>query len=140
MSTSVHRQLSRNQPGTYFCRLGPCLGWSMGAALGAKLAAPDKTVATLIGDGAFNFDSPVATLWASKVYHAPFLTVIYNNKELHEVKSGIRSRYGKESFLEKTGEWTGAKIESPPDYAMLAQACGAYGQTVVDPSEVEPAL
>ena len=93
----------------------------------------------LVGDGAFNFDSPIGALWAANVYHAPFLTIVFNNKQLHAVKSGIWGHYGRESFLEKAG-WPGARIEPSPDYALISQACGNYGQTVEDPSELQPAL
>src|SRR5581483_10218115 len=34
------------------------LGWGLGAALGAKLAAPDKTVIAVLGDGAYMFGNP----------------------------------------------------------------------------------
>ena len=34
----------------------------------------------------------------------------------------------------------GADIPTPPDYAMIAQACNAYGHTIEEPDEVVPAL
>jgi len=62
---SVLRQIHRTKPGTFFSNSGYSLGWGMGAALGAKLAAPDKTVVTLVGDGAFLFGCPIASVWAA---------------------------------------------------------------------------
>src|SRR5262249_6254958 len=49
----------RTQPGTYFA-LSPAggLGWSVGAALGAKLASPDSFVVATIGDGGMIFANP----------------------------------------------------------------------------------
>src|SRR5215467_7305372 len=54
----------RTQPGTYFA-LSPAggLGWSVGAGLGAKLAAPDKFVVATIGDGGMIFANPTACHW-----------------------------------------------------------------------------
>ena len=63
-------------PGTYY---GPSpaagLGWGLGAALGAKLAAPDKTVICAVGDGAYIFGSPTASHFVSRAYTLPILVV-----------------------------------------------------------------
>ena len=47
--------------------LGPAggLGWGFGAALGAKLAAPDKFVVATLGDGAYMFANPTVGHWVS---------------------------------------------------------------------------
>ncbi|MGH7125724.1 MAG: thiamine pyrophosphate-requiring protein, partial [Stellaceae bacterium] len=49
----------RELPGTYF-GLSPAggLGWGFGAALGAKLASPDRLVVATLGDGAYVFANP----------------------------------------------------------------------------------
>ncbi len=116
------------------------MGWSLGAALGVKLAAPNKTVVALMGDGCFIFGCPIPTLWAAEAYHAPFLTVIFNNKQYHAPKGALQRAYGKESFSEKTGLWVGIDIEPSPDYALIAKACRAYGQIVENPSDIKVAL
>ena len=69
---SLYRQVERTRPGTFFLSGGSSLGWGLGAALGAKLASPDKTVVTLVGDGSFIFGCPTAAIWAASVFHAPF--------------------------------------------------------------------
>ncbi len=137
---AVLRSLPRTRPGTFFTSEGASLGWALGAALGAKLASPNSTVVTLVGDGTFIFGSPVSTLWAASVYRAPFLCVIFNNRSYKTPKGALRSAYGKESFSEKTGVWVGVDIKPSPDYALIARACGAYGQLVEDPEDLKPAL
>lgn len=137
---SVGRQIHRTKPATLFDSGGSSLGWGIGAALGAKLAAPDKTVVTLVGDGCFLFGCPIPTLWAADVYHAPFLCIIFNNKQYQAPKGALRRAYGEESFSAKTGLWIGMDIEPSPDYALIAEACRAYGQIVEDPSALRSAL
>ncbi len=71
--------LMREEPGTLFTSGGACLGWSVNAAIGCKLGRPDRTVVSLVGDGAFTFANPVAALWTAERAGAPSLTVVLNN-------------------------------------------------------------
>ena len=138
--TFTSRQIQRTKPGTLFGSGGTSLGWGLGAALGTKLAAPDKTVVSLMGDGSFIFGCPIPTLWAADVYQAPFLVIIFNNQLYHAPKRALRAAYGQESVSEKTGNWVGMDIVPSPDFALIAQACRAYGQTVEDPSALPSVL
>ena len=137
---SVGRQIQRTKAATLFDDGGTSLGWGLGAALGAKLAAPDKTVVTLMGDGCFIFGCPIPTLWAADVYSAPFLTVIFNNEQYYAPKAALQKAYGRESYSAKTGCWVGVNIKPSPDYSLVAAACNAYGRIVEDPAELQPAL
>ena len=137
---SVLNQIQRTRSGTYFTSEGSSLGWALGAALGAKLASPDSTVVTLVGDGTFIFGSPIPALWASNAYQAPFLCVIFNNQLYSAPKGAIRNAYGEQGYSAKTGLWIGVDITPSPDYAIIAQACGGYGQIVEEPEELKPAL
>jgi len=134
------RLIHRARPGTFFSNGGTSLGWGLGGALGAKLAAPDKMVVTMVGDGSFVFGCPIPTLWAADVYKAPFLTIIFNNAIYQAPKEALRRAYGKEGVSGKTGPWVGMDIAPSPDYALIAQACRAYGQTVEEPSALPSAL
>jgi acetolactate synthase-1/2/3 large subunit len=135
-------EIRRTKPATLFSSGGSSLGFGLGGALGVKLASPDRTVVSLMGDGCFVFGCPIAALWAANVYHAPFLSVIFNNQQYHAPRgvAGIRGAYGKESYSEKTGVWEGIDILPSPEYALVARACGAWGQKVEDPSELLPTL
>jgi acetolactate synthase-1/2/3 large subunit len=63
-----------------FASGGGSLGWTGGAAIGMKLAAPDKTLVALTGDGSYMFSAPSAVHWMARRYGTPFLQVIYNNR------------------------------------------------------------
>jgi acetolactate synthase-1/2/3 large subunit len=55
------------------------LGWGLGAALGAKLAAPDRTVICAVGDGAYMFGNPTPAHFVSEGMKLPVLFVVFNN-------------------------------------------------------------
>lgn len=131
-SAIVAHQIRRTKPGTLLSCPGGCIGWALGAALGVKLAAPERTVISLMGDGAFIYGCPEASLWAATFYNAPYLAIILNNQGYAAIKGLFRESYDVDNM--------GADISTPPDYAMIAQACNAYGRTVADPAEVKPAI
>ncbi|HEY93494.1 MAG TPA: thiamine pyrophosphate-requiring protein, partial [Dehalococcoidia bacterium] len=127
-SFPVSRYIERTKPGTKYNNQGASLGWGLGAALGAKLARPDKMVVSLVGDGTFIFGSPIATFWAAARYNAPFLCVVFNNGMYNAPRMGI----AQDSYSAKTGNWVGTEIEPSPDYAAVGKACGGYGRIVED--------
>ncbi len=131
-SGAVARQISRNKPGNLAVCAGGTIGWALGAALGAKIAAPDRLVVSLMGDGAFVYGGPTATLWPATNYRAPFLTVIFNNQAYGAIKMLYQGAW-------KDGV-QGSLILPAPDYAATATACGAFGRKVEDPHDVLPAL
>jgi acetolactate synthase-1/2/3 large subunit len=131
-STIVAHQVHRTVPGTLLSCAGGCIGWAPGAALGVKLAVPDKTVVSLMGDGAFIYGCPEASLWSSSFYKAPFLAVIYDNRGYGAIKGLFREKYDVDNM--------GADIATPPDYSLIARANNAYGRLVEDPADVPKAL
>jgi len=129
----------RKVPGTVFTSGGSSLGWGLGAAIGAKLANPDRDVIALEGDGSFVFARPTSAFWAAEKYHTPFLTIIYNNSQ-HMATVNSWARTYPDGAGKTTGEFLGTAIDPSPDYAVLVQACRAWGETVEDPAEIEPAI
>ena len=61
----LHDYLDISQPGAYFHNPASSGGWAQGAAFGAKLAAPDKDVIAVSGDGFYMFGTPIHALWAA---------------------------------------------------------------------------
>ena len=76
----VSEHLRASRPGSVLGSGGGSLGWSGGAAVGAKLAAPDRTVVSLVGDGSYLFGVPSSAQWMARRYRAPSLTVIFDNQ------------------------------------------------------------
>ena len=131
-SASVARQIPRSQPGSLVACSGGTIGWALGAALGVKVSSPDKLVVALMGDGAFVYGGPTATLWPAAYYKTPFLTVVFNNQAYGAIKMLFQGAW-KEGIENST-------ITPSPSYAITAQACGAYGRVVEKAKEVLPAL
>jgi acetolactate synthase I/II/III large subunit len=136
---TVRRHVRREQPGTLVSPIGPGLGWPLGGAVGVKLAAPDRLVVSVVGDGSFVFGSPVAALYAAQTAKTPFLTVILNNGGYNASKSPVVSLFPNGASVQ-ANTYPGVRFESPPDYAALARSCHAYGERVEAPAEVEPSI
>lgn len=128
------------RPGSYFA-MPPSsgLGWGLGAALGAKLAAPNKTVICCVGDGAYLFGAPTAAHYASRMHGIPVLFVVYNNQAWNAVKRSVAS-YAGDGRAMRSGRMALTYLDAPPDYEMICQANGGYAERVEDPSEVAAAL
>jgi acetolactate synthase-1/2/3 large subunit len=132
-------QANFRTPGSYFAN-SPAggLGWGLGAALGAKLAAPDKTVVCCTGDGAYIFGAPTAVHWVSRAYDLPVLYVVFNNRAWNAVKRAVTS-VTPDGWAARTGMVL-SDLDPAPEYEMVGQASGAYGERVDDPAELPKAL
>ena len=132
-------QASFTTPGTYFAAPSSGgLGWGLGAALGAKLAAPDRTVICCVGDGAYIFGAPTAAHWVSRAYEAPVLWVIFNNRVWNAVKRSVLS-HAPDGWAKRTGMPL-TELDPPPDYELICQASGGHAEKVEDPTKLPDAL
>lgn len=103
------------------------LGYSLGLAMGAKLAEPEKLVVNVMGDAAFgmsgmDFETAVRET-------IPILTIVLNNSALG----------GYEKHMPVATERYGTKFLSG-DYAKVAEGLGGYSEKVEKPSEIIPAM
>jgi acetolactate synthase-1/2/3 large subunit len=140
--TLIHNRLGSQMPsrlpGSYFRNPGSSGGWTPGAAFGAKLAAPDRDVIAVAGDGYYMFGTANPALWAANHYGAPYLHVIYQNRSWSTGTLRIDATYT-DSFAAKGG-YDGGYFDPPIDFAQEAMAAGAYGENVRNPEDVGPAL
>ena len=131
--------LERTQPSTWFTSGGASLGWALGAGVGVRLAAPDRTVVALVGDGTFMFGCPTAALWTAAAHNAPFLTIILNNQMHFATKRSWLMHYPK-GHGRHLDRFVGTDLQPSPDFAHIANACHAYGKTVICPEELPDAI
>lgn len=127
-----------DRPGSYFNNPGSSGGWSPGAAFGAKLAAPERDVIAVTGDGFYMFSAANAAISAAVRYGAPYLTIVYQNRSYSTGVTRIASTYP-DGYAMKAG-FDGGYFEPAIDFAKEAEAAGAYGENVRDPADVAPAI
>jgi acetolactate synthase-1/2/3 large subunit len=137
---TVLEEMVIKEPGRYFGNPSAGgLGWGMGAALGAKLASPEKTVICAVGDGAYMFGNPTATHYVSEAMHLPVLFVIANNARWAAVHRSTLSTYPT-GFASQNKQPPFATLEPSPRFEHVVQASGGHGERVTEPKQLMPAL
>ena len=103
------------------------LGSSLGFSMGAKLARPDKTCVSFMGDAAFGMvGMDFETAVREKI---PVLTILVNNSKLG----------GYEKRLPVASEKYNLNILSG-NYSVIAEGCGGYAERVEQPKDIIPAI
>ena len=134
----MNQYIRSSSPGSYFKGTGSSGGWAPGAAFGAKLAAPEKDIVAVTGDGFYMFGTPAPALWAAAHHNAPFMAVVFTNRSYTTGTSALYRTFGRESHAAQQG-FEGGYFDPPIDFAKEAEAAGAYGETVRDPAELAAA-
>ncbi|HEU5019309.1 MAG TPA: thiamine pyrophosphate-requiring protein [Pseudolabrys sp.] len=131
---------AREKPGTLFA-LGPAggLGWGLGAALGAKLASPEKFIVATLGDGAHMFGNPVVAHWVSSVHQLPVLAIVFNNSRYGAVRKATLSMF-KDSVAGESDGRVLADLNPAPPYDEIAKAQGAHAERVEKASDLPEAI
>jgi len=113
------------------------MGWSMPAALGAKLACPNRQVVAIMGDG--DYMMTMAELATAVQHHIPVVVVIANNVGWHSIKDLQVAVLGQERALH-VEFLDGAGRPCTPNFAEVAKAFGAHGERITHSAQVRPAL
>jgi len=91
------------------------MGYGLGAAIGAKMGCPDKTVINIAGDGCFRMNmNEIAT---AARYNIPIIQVVLNNHVLGMVRQWQTLFYGK--------RYSATVLNDGVDFVKLAEAMGA---------------
>jgi acetolactate synthase-1/2/3 large subunit len=113
------------------------MGFAVAGALGAKLAAPDRPIVSLCGDGAFMMNSS-AVLTAVE-YNIPVVWMIWNNFGYCAIRDQQRGYFGNDREIATSFTDASGKLYTA-DYAMMARSMGAVGHTVEKPADLAPQL
>ena len=121
--------LRRSLPLTYaVTRNTAALGFAWPAAVGAKLAHPQRASMAIVGDGGFLFTS--FALGTAVQHRIGAVAVVFNDASYGTIARIQQRQYGRE---------VGAVLQNP-DFVRLTEAFGAYGQHVETPEQLYKAL
>ncbi len=130
------QQLRCSLPRTFITAGGMAtMGFAPAAAIGAKLAAPDRTVLCLVGDGGFL--SVVGALTTAVELNVPVVWVLFNNFCFSTIRT-VGTNYFQNTY--------GTLFTTPdgepynPDFVLLAKAFGIEGAQVTEPDDLGEAL
>lgn len=124
-----------------------CLGCALPMALGAKLAAPDRPVLALAGDGGFQFT--VQELATARDLGLPLVTLVYDNRGYGEIRDAmdgagvghLGTDAGTHDLLQVAAGFgvPATRSASLPELEQqLAQALAADGPTLIEYTETQP--
>ncbi|MFE5707225.1 acetolactate synthase [Rhodococcus sp. ACS1] len=121
------------QPRTHLTSGGfSSMGWAIPAAMGAKLAAPDRQVACVVGDGDFLMTAQEIGICVT--HDIPVVFVVQDNSGFMSIRGGQRKQ---------TSRHIGTEFNRPdgtpysPDFKALGTAFGLESFRVEDPSDLE---
>jgi acetolactate synthase-1/2/3 large subunit len=124
----LHRYWRYNHPKTQLAPANGAMGYGVPAAVAAKLAAPERCVVALAGDGGFLMSGQEVE--TAVRYGAPILVVVFRN--------GMHGTIAMHQAQEM-GRTAGVEI-ADVDLAGYARSLGAEGYTVRDPEDLVPTL
>ena len=128
-ATWMHRLYRYRRPGTQVAPYAGAMGYGVPAAIAAKLVHPDRVVLSWNGDGCFQMNGQeIAT---AVQYGAAVVFVVVDNAMYGTIRMHQERHY--------PGRVSGTTLVNP-DFAALARACGAHGETVARTDEFAPAF
>jgi len=137
--TSILNTFDSLEPGHQIEALSGGLGLGLGVGLGVKIANPDKPLITIVGDGTFNYNPPLAALGFCQEYDIPMMIVIANNNRYRSMQMAVDKEYPR-GWAKRTGSYFGAELAPRVNYAGMADLVGGYGETLEKVSEIRPAI
>ena len=123
------RLLDIYEPRTNIYPWGFCtLGFGLPAAIGAKVARPDRPVVVLCGDGGFLFNCQELAVAAQ--FDVPIVALVFNDSAYGVLKPQQMARYGQAHAVDLVN----------PDFVALAGAFGVDGCRVTSIEQLGPAV
>ena len=106
------------------------MGYGLGAAIGAKVGNPDKTVINIAGDGCFRMN--MNELATASRYQIPVIEIIVDNHVLGMVRQWQTLFYGK--------RYSNTVLNDHVDYVKVAEGLGVDAVRITEKEEFGPAL
>ena len=127
----MHMTMHDRYPGYWMtCGASGVVGFGLGGVMAAKLAHPERPAILLSGDGSMGFNTAD---WEAAVRHSlPFVAIVADDQAWGIVVSGQKRRLA-------GGELVACQL-GPIRFDRIAEACGALGLFVEEPSAIGPAI
>ena len=120
----IRTLINSNDEQSFYGLRGGGIGWGLPAAIGAKLALPDRPVVALVGDGSAMYT--MQGLWTAAHYRLPVIWVIFNNTSYRILKQRLVMLRG---LAEQADKFVGMELTDPAiDFVGLARSLGIEGQ------------
>jgi len=137
VQNQVYQEFPVYEPRTHISSGGfSTMGFTVPGAIGARMAAPDRAVVGLAGDG--DFLQTMQEIGVAAMYDIPVVWVVMNNCGFSSIRNLQEGHFGKERVIvtrfERRGEDYSANL------AAVARDFGIAGERVTDPAEIGPAL
>ena len=113
------------------------MGWAVPAALGAKLACPDRQVVSIVGDGDFMMSAP--ELGVAAMHNLSVVILVQNNSGYMSIRGGQRKFMGRHIGSE-FNQHSGNGEPYSADIAGLAKQFGVENWRIDDDDDLKPAL
>jgi acetolactate synthase I/II/III large subunit len=138
--TLLNEHCPSTEPGSYLGSSPAAgLGWGAGAALGVKLAKPERQVVAILGDGSYIFSNPVAVHHAAQMHRLPVLFIVINNAMWGAVRRATLGMYG-DGEAAKSNKPPFIDLDELPAFEAICAASGGYGERVEDPQQLPGAM
>lgn len=116
----IRSLIRSDDPQSFFGLRGGGIGWGLPAALGVKLALPDRPVVALVGDGSAMYTCQA--LWTAAHERIAAVFVIFNNTSYRILKQRLHAQRGLAAQVDR---FVGMELVDPPiDYVGLARSLG----------------
>ncbi len=109
------------------------MGWAYPAALGAKLAAPEKQVVAVVGDG--DFMMTMQEMATANEYGIGVVAVVLNNYGWYSIRDLQMAEFGEDRAFGV--DWDAARS---PDFVAIAKGFGLHAESVDEPDEIQAAV
>ena len=132
----LRRFLKSDDPQSFFGMRGGGIGWGLPAAIGAKLALPDRPVVALIGDGSAMYT--IQGLWTAARENLQMVFVIINNYSYRILKQRTNAMKG---LAAQADLYVGMELDRPRiDFISVARGLGLTAHRATTLSDVQDLL
>lgn len=123
--TGMRQLIRSDDPQSFYGLRGGGIGWGLPAAIGVKLALPQRPVVALIGDGSAMYT--IQALWTAANQKVAVVFVILNNASYRILKQRVQNLRG---HAAQSGRYVGMELDKPAiDFVGMARSLGVQAES-----------